>query len=121
MHYSIQDQRRKSGNKKFYSALTEEEQALRAARDEARANFAKGADLARRLELYKGKGMPKGAGKRDHLLWPIAWANLSERQQYYVYEFKNGNLWQARGDAEAQYNPRSGETWSHSTHTSTKL
>ena len=110
MHYSIQEQRRESGNKKFSSGLTEEEQTLRAARDEARANFATGANLVRRLELDEGKGKPKGKGKHDHYLRPIAWANLSEWDRWYVREFRNGNLWRAKNHAEAEYNPRTADT-----------
>ena len=81
---------------------------LRAARDEARSNFHYAADLNRRLELYEGKG--KGKGKRDHLLWPIAWQEMSWNQQWYVREFRKGNLKKAKEAAEEEYQPRSAET-----------
>ena len=102
---TVQEQCRRSGD-----AKQNDEKRLRAARDEARANFAYGADLNRRLELYHQKGKSKGKGKRDHLLWPIAWHEMSWNQTWYVCEFRNGNLWKAKKDAESHYCPRSGNT-----------
>ena len=107
---TVQEQRRRSGEEKRTSGLTEHEKTLRAARDQARSNFAYGADLNRRLELHEGRGKSKGKGKRDHVLWPIAWHELSQNQQWYVREFRNGNLREAKNAAEAQYHPRSAET-----------
>ena len=107
---TVQEQRRRSGEEKRTSGLTEHEKTLRAARDQARSNFAYGADLHRRVELHEGKGKSKGKGKRDHLLSPIAWHELSRHQQRYVREYRNGSLKEAKQAAEAQYHPRSGDT-----------
>ena len=73
---TVQEQRRRSGDEKGTSGLTEHEKKLRAARDQARSKFAYGADLHRRLKLHDGKGKSKGKGKRGHLLSPIAWHEL---------------------------------------------
>ena len=92
------------------SGLTEHERTLRATRDQARSNFAYGADLNRRLQLHEGKGKSKGEGKRDHKLWPTAWRHVSRYQQWYVLAYRNGSLKKAKAAAEAQYHPRSAET-----------
>ena len=107
---TVQEQRRRSGPMKHTSGLTEHERTLRATRDQARSNFAYGADLNRRLQLHEGKGKSKGKGKRDHLLWPIAWHELSRNQLWYVREYRNGSLKEAKEAAEDQYHPRSAET-----------
>ena len=107
---TVQEQRRRSGEEKHTSGLTEDEKTLRAARDQARSNFAYGADLHRRVQLHEGKGKSKGKGKRDQLLWPIAWHELSRHQQWYVREYRNGSLKEAKKAAEDQYHPRSAET-----------
>ena len=107
---TVQEQRRRSGDAKHTSGFTNDEKRLRAARDEARANFAYGADLNRRLELYHQKGKSKGKGKRDHLLCPIPWHEMSGNQKWYVREFRNGKLWVAKNTAERQYQPHSAET-----------
>ena len=91
-------------------ASQSKKKTLRAARDKARSSFTYGADLDRRLELHQGKGKSKGKGKRDHLLWPIPWDELSRNQQWYVREYRNGSLKKAKAAAEDQYHPRSAET-----------
>ena len=58
----------------------------------------------------KGKGKNKGKGKHDQLLRPLAWGEMASDQQWYVCEFRNGNLKKAKDAAERQYRPRSAET-----------
>ena len=106
----VQEQRRRSGPKKHTSGLTAHELSLRATRDQARSDFEYGADLNRRLELHEGKGKSKGKGKRDRKLWPTAWHQLSQNQQWYVIAYRSGSLKKAKAAAEAQYHPRSAET-----------
>ena len=107
---TVQEQRRRSGDAKHTSGLTNDEKRLRAARDEARSNYAYGADLIRRVEMYEEKGKAKGKGKRDLLIRPIAWQELSWEQKWYVRQFRNGNLWEAKKTTESQYYPHSAET-----------
>ena len=107
---TVQEQRRRSGPKKHTSGLTAHELSLRATRDQARSDFEYGADLNRRLELHEGKGKSKGKGKRDHLLWPLAYTELSWNQHWYLHEYRNGNLRKAKEHAVKQYCPRSGDT-----------
>ena len=90
------------------SGLTQEEKDLRAARDKARADFEWGRGLNRRLELQEGTGKVKG--KRDYLLWPMEWHEMSRDQKWYVCEFRNGNLMEAKEAAEEEYQQRSAET-----------
>ena len=107
---TVQEQRRRSGQEKYTSGLTKHEKTLKAARDQAREMFGYGADLNRRLQLHEGKGKSKGKGKRDHVLWPIAWHELSRNQLWYVREYRKGSLKEAKEVAEDQYDPRSVET-----------
>ena len=83
------------------SRFVQEEEELRAARDQARAEIEYGAFLCRRLELHEGKG--KSKGKRDKWLWPIEWNKLSGNQKWYVCEFRNGDLMKAKESAEEEY------------------
>ena len=106
----VEEQRRRSGEAKYSSGLTTDEKMLKAAREQARSDFQYGADLNRRLELYEGRGKGKGKGKRDHMLWPIPWQELSWHQYWYVQEFRKGKLKKAKQAAEAAYRPRSAET-----------
>ena len=107
---TVQEQRRRSGEKKHSSGLREDKKKLKAARTQARSNFSYGAELNRRLELYEGKGKGKGKGKRDHLLWPVAWHELSRNEQWFVRELRNGSLKKAKEVAEEKHHPRSGDT-----------
>ena len=90
-----------AGFEKNSSGLAQEEEELRAARDQARAEIEYGAFLNRRLELREGKGRSKG--KRDKWLWPIEWNELSRKQKWYVCEFRNGDLMKAKEAAEEEY------------------
>ena len=107
---TVQEQRRRSGQKKHTSGLTEHEKTLRATRDEARRNFNYAADLHRRLQLHQGRGGRRGKGKHDHLLWPISYGELSRNQKWWVRAYENGSLWAAKNAAEQQYQPRSADT-----------
>ena len=58
----------------------------------------------------KAKDGDIAKGKRDHLIRPIAWQELSWEQKWYVRQFRNGNLWEAKKTTESQYHPHSAET-----------
>ena len=62
------------------------------------------------MELHEGYWKSKGEGKRDHLLSPLAYKEMSWYQHWYLREFRNGNLWKAKKAAESHYRPRSGNT-----------
>ena len=66
--------------------------------------------MNRRVQLHEGKGIAKGKGKRDHKLWPIAHHELPSLERWYVREYRNGSLRKAMEAAEAEYQPRSGDT-----------
>ena len=107
---TVEEQRRRSGDQKHKSGLTEEEKMLRKKREEARANFQYGADLHRRLELEGGKGKARGKGKHDSRLSPLAWNAMSQTQRWYLQEYWSGNLKKTKDQAEAQYCPKSAAT-----------
>ena len=107
---TVQEQRRRSGEKKHTSGLTPDERRLKAARQKARQDYYHGAALFRGLQLHKGKGKAKGKGKHDHRLWPLEWHKMTRTQRWYVNEYRNGNLLQAMQGAQAQYQPRSADT-----------
>ena len=107
---TVDQQRRKSGDKKYAHGLNERELKLREERQRARDNYMYGEDLHRRLQLYQGKGKATGKGKRDHLLWSISWDSMNKSQQWWLTQFWNGNLKRWKEEAEDKYAPRTGNT-----------
>ena len=58
----------------------------------------------------KGKGKAKGKGKHNTRHTPLPWGEMTWEQQWYVWNFRHGNLRAWLEDACNAYRPRTGAT-----------
>ena len=59
-------------------------------------------DLHNRLQASKGKVKDKGRGAIEHSVQPKAWDQMSGSEQWWLYEYWNGNLRRTMEETEAK-------------------
>ena len=101
-------QRQKSGFKKFSNGLTEEERRKQQNKRQAYHAFNTGRELNDRLAMAKGNA--KGNGKHNSRRTPLRWDQMTQNEQWHVWNFQQGNLHAWKKEARNAYQPRDADT-----------